>query len=134
MRCCLATVRSSRGYACLALLLLMTSGCGPRTLQPKGDAQSAKQALQEGLSAWKAGESIADFSKPPVIINDPDWKAGQTLQAFEITEEPILHGTHWRAIAQITVAPAGQSGVPERVCYAVTLGSPISIVRNDALD
>ena len=77
---------------------------------------------------------MEDFSEPPMIVNDPAWTAGQKLQGFEIIEEPILHGTHWRVFAQITVAPPGQTGVPERVCYAVTLGHPTSILRGDSLD
>ncbi|HVV99887.1 MAG TPA: hypothetical protein VHB77_06090 [Planctomycetaceae bacterium] len=130
---CLSRFIASRVFVCAAVVLML-AGCGPRVLEPRGDAQSARAALEEGLSAWKSGLPADDFSEPPVIVNDPDWKAARSLRAFEITEEPRLQGTHWRVFAHITVRGEGQADVSERVCYAVTLGHPVSIVRGDELD
>jgi hypothetical protein len=129
---CLSLLLVSRVLLCAAAGLTL-AGCGPRVLEPKGDAQSARVALEEGLAAWKSGQPAEDFSEPPLVVNDPDWKAARSLQTFEITEEPSLQGTHWRVFAQITVRGEGRADVSERVCYAVTLGHPVSIVRGDEL-
>ena len=114
-------------------LLMVHIGCGkPADIRPTGDANAAKQALTQTLEAWKAGKTVEQLKEqtPSVIFVDDGQRAGKQLTAFTISKEPELGGSHWRVYTELTVA--GEN--PEPVCYAVTLGSPISILRSDFLN
>ncbi len=122
--------------AALLLGVLLFAGCGGRgEIRPEGDTATAKSALSSALDAWKAGETPNDLqSRSPVVwMGDEDWKAGRGLAAYEIDGEPELNGSHWRVYAKLTVSQDGKTSPPERVCYAVTLGDAVSIIRSDFL-
>lgn len=69
---------------------LMLSGCSSYSAdEHRVEPGSAKKILEEVLNNWKDGGAIDDWQKrkPPVIVQDMDWKSGATLQSFEIQGE-----------------------------------------------
>ena len=117
---------------CLAAVVVVTSGCGPSEIRPEGDAAAARAAVADALEGWKTGETPEEMmsGSPALRVSDEDWRAGKKLVGFEIVDEPVQNGSHWRVYALLTLANAR----PSRVCYAVTPGSPASVIRSDFLD
>jgi hypothetical protein len=116
--------------------LCLTAGCGPSEIRPQGTGDEARTTLIRALDVWKAGGALDELPKasPMIIMADEDWSAGRRIADYEIVEEPQLNGSHWRVYAQIKLLHKSQVQKPQRVCYAVTLGSPTSILRSDFLD
>ncbi len=111
-------------------------GCGAGQIRVAGDADAARQALTQVLDAWKSGKSADDLKSgsPSVVAVDEDWAGGKELKSYELVEHPQENGSHWRVFANLTLATKGKTGKPEQVCYAVTLGSPTSVLRSDFLN
>lgn len=120
----------------LMMACLFSIGCGsPEEIRPQGDGASAKAALEAALEAWKAGKSPTESQTAHTLIwTDDDWKAGRKLSDYQLVGEPELNGGHWRVYADLTLAPTGKNASATRVCYAVTLGEPTSIIRSDFLN
>lgn len=120
--------------SCLSALFLM--GCGVGEIRVVGNADDAKQALTQVLDAWKAGKSAADLQSgtPSVVAVDEDWTGGKQLKSYELVDSPMENGSHWRVFANLTLTTKGKTSKPEKVCYAVTLGSPTSVLRSDFLN
>jgi len=116
--------------------LVLCAGCGPSEIRPQGSGDEAKTALLKALEAWKAGGAPDELPKasPKVIIVDQDWSNGRRLADYAIVEDPVLNGSHWRVFAKLTLLRKSQLDKPQRVCYAVTLGPTVSILRSDFLD
>jgi hypothetical protein len=117
----------------LGVALCVLVGCGqPGEIRPPGDAAAAKAALQTALDAWIAGQPPGETgSQASVIWTDADWKAGKKLSAYQLVGEPEQNGGNWRIFVDLTL-DSGKK--PTRVCYAVTLGEPTSILRGDELN
>jgi hypothetical protein len=116
--------------------LVLLAGCGRSEIRPQGTADDAKSALTTALEAWKAGGAMDELPKstPKIYMADEDWRAGRRLADYAIDEEPVLNGSHWRVFAKLTLLKKSQLDKPQRVCYAVTLGPAVSILRSDFLD
>ncbi|HUQ72367.1 MAG TPA: hypothetical protein VM165_22765 [Planctomycetaceae bacterium] len=116
--------------------LVLFAGCSPSEIRPQGSGDEAKAALLKVLEAWKAGGAPDELPKasPKIIIVDHDWAGGRRLADYAIVEDPVLNGSHWRVFANLTLLRKSQLDKPQRVCYAVTLGPTVSILRSDFLD
>jgi hypothetical protein len=119
----------------LAAFAALAAGCGHNEIRPTGDAAGVRSAVTQALDAWKAGQSPEELKvvAPVVFINDEDWRAGRRLTGYEVLEEPQQNGSHWRTYVKLLLAGEG-SPQAKTVCYAVTPGSPSSIIRSDFLN
>lgn len=121
----------------LSTLALSLSGCGGHSeMKLSGDVMGAGGFLVQALEAWKTGETPESLLKsiPPVRVVDEDWNAGRKLESYEVVGNPVENGSHWRVYAQLKTQAADGKSVSEKVCYAVTLAEPASILRSDFLD
>lgn len=119
-----------------ALVLATVIGCRPAEIRPSGDAAGAKQLLTRVLDTWKSGQppDALMAEKPAVRVADEDWRANRQLTAYELLDEPLLNGSHWRVFAKLTLSQNGKPSPPQKVCYAVTLDKVSSVLRADYLD
>jgi len=114
----------------------LAAGCGPGTLETKGDAAAAKATLAKVLDTWKAGQTPEDLhvGDPKIYASDEDWIAGRKLASYEILgDETVPNGAGWRVFANVTVTGLGATGKPQKVCYLVEPGSPSAVARSDTL-
>lgn len=112
------------------------AGCGgPEATVPEGDGSGARDMLVSVLEAWKGNKTRDELKSqsPPVWVADEDWEAGRTLSAYEIDGEPELNGSHWRVYVKLTISGETKDRPAQRVCYAVTLGDNVSVIRSDFL-
>ena len=124
-------------------LAVLAFGCAPGEVRPQADADAARALLTQTLDAWKAGQKPEDLrsANPVVYVTDEDWSAGRRLTGYELVDEPVPNGSHWRVFAKLTLQgdrparPAAKSKPAARkVCYAVSPGSPASVSRSDFLN
>jgi hypothetical protein len=117
---------------CLAGLLLF-AGCGPKSVNLAGTAPDAKKVLSSSLEAWKEGRKPDQLQSgtPAVVMVDGDWAAGKSLKQFDVPGDAVRTGGHWRVAAVLTLGESGRPDSKKNVAYAVTLDTPISIIRAD---
>lgn len=117
-------------------MIAALSGCGePKVTVPEGNESGAREALVSVLEAWKGNKTRDELKaqSPPVWVADEDWEAGRTLASYEIDGEPELNGSHWRVYTKLTISDEGKTLPEQQVCYAVTLGDNVSVIRSDFL-
>src|SRR5262245_38237959 len=124
--------RGARGWpGALGLLgfALLLVGCG-KELPPPVDTGDAGRQLDAVLAAWKDGkphESLA-AGEPPVIFNEPLWKDGAKLVAYEVGEV-TLHGRQGRCTAKLTVRMKDGQQVQRSIGYQIDTVPRVVIVR-----
>ena len=121
----------SPGLACLAVWL---AGCGGNSVEsyvPQSD--SAKEAVQLALDAWKGGQSADPVGKSPsgatVRAIDMDWAAGWRLLSYEIAQElpqSVEPGPR-RFTVKLTLEGAAQ---PVEATYLVVGIDPLQVFRD----
>lgn len=119
--------------------VLFLSGCTTGRVEPPGDDTQALAALKQVLEAWKAGESYPTFraAHPELIVADEDWSNGRVLREYELVDQPLAQGGHWRVQVALELAGPGESKTGnqrQRAYYAVTPGSKTSVIRSDFLE
>ena len=75
--------------------------------------------------------SLALAASPGLANDKYAVKAGKVLT---MAGDPIENGSHWRVFAQIKTEGEDKQEKSERVCYAVTINEPMSVVRSDFLN
>lgn len=119
-------------WVVLALMTAFATGCWSSTPAP-ADPDAARAALDRALSAWKDGEApdtLQDES-PSLVVADHHWRGGYQLERFEIDPDDREEG--YNRMIRATLWQRGPSGktLHETVEYAVGIGSPITIQRDD---
>jgi hypothetical protein len=114
---------------------MFATGCGEKEISPQGDAIGVRAAVTSALDTWKSGGTVEQLRRvePAVYVSDEDWAAGRELASYKVLKAPEQNGSHWRTYVKLSFA----SDAPESektVCYAVTPGSPSSIIRSDFLN
>ena len=89
--------------------------------------QSAREALDTALSAWKNGDAYAtiDSVTPAVQTFDSRWQAGRKLQEFEIIDELEEEGPK-QFLVRMTVEGEKE---PAEVKYFVVGKDPLLVFR-----
>lgn len=134
-RCC-ELVRLLYGAGLCLVLALGLPGCGQGKVPVIGESEKARETLAHSLEVWKSGKDAESLrtAEPEIVMVDENWKQEDELVRFEITEPPVENGSHWRVFAKLTLKKKGKAAREERVCYAVTLGDTVSILRSDFLN
>jgi hypothetical protein len=114
-----------------ALVLCSLSGCGSRSMEP-ADLSQAGPALRTALEAWKAGKSKEEFEsqKPPIVMNEDDWRVGKRLLDFQMEEQGSLSGRQvvWRA--EIKLQDDSGKTEERKATYLIDTTPRLVIVRN----
>jgi hypothetical protein len=134
--------RASRRFA-LALVALaggsgaLIPGCGNPSQAHTPGATVARQALEDSLVAWRAGEKPERLAAhtPPVHPVDSHWQTGQSLAAFEILDEgPDTGDATRRFRVRLTPGsrPGGKAAARDTTTEYVVLGrDPVWVYRED---
>jgi hypothetical protein len=111
-------------------------GCAKAPIEVQGDSELASEVLKEALDRWKAGDKPDDLAqeKPAIFLADEDWKAGKKLKDYKVDENVVENGSHWRVFANLKLDSPQKGDANKKVCYAVTLGDSVSILRSDFLE
>jgi hypothetical protein len=106
----------------LALGAAALTGCGSGEAKYIPSENTARQALQTALDAWKGGRAKPDglgMGKVAVQVVDDAWESGQPLKAYEILSEEPGSGPRWFTV-KLTL-PAGE----QTVKFAVLGNNPL---------
>jgi len=71
-------------------LLLAAAGCGGEGSVPvAADVDAARKVLDQALSAWQKGETLASMKQgsPAITVVDPSWESGEPLKKFEVVSD-----------------------------------------------
>jgi hypothetical protein len=113
------------------------NGCGggsaPSSFTPAEN--SARQALEMSLNAWKEGKKPTDVGSleggGAIQVIDSDWAAGKKLKSFEIQGETAAAASSADSVAkQFTVRLDFAGGAPEQATYHVVGKDPLSVFRD----
>lgn len=118
--------RQSR--ACwLAVLAAMAAlaGCGTSARLTAQDEAKVRQALNEGLTAWKKGESAKKWSATGATVRfvDNDWMNGDKLTDYQIVRvQPGVSGPP-EAIVRLSLKAARGTVLEREVLYSVSFSN-----------
>jgi len=124
--------RLNRPLAGAVVAALLACGCGPRSDPSRfvPPTNTAETALQQALSAWKAGKPagpVPDVGPPAVQVVDAGRKTGQTLVDFRILGES--QGPTGRTfVVQLNLKNPDRE---ERVKYIVVGVDPLWVFRQE---
>lgn len=117
--------------ACLALLLIVHSGCdksSPESFRPDEDV--ARAALVTALDAWKSGQPkpapIKD-RKPPINIVDKVWESKAKLKEYSIESVAETDTTKTFTVKLMLE----KALAPQSVLYVVVGKSPVWVFREE---
>src|SRR4051812_46124451 len=102
------------------LAVAAAGGCSSTAPLPMATTpDKARPALENVLSAWKAGKSPADLKaqSPPAYFLDADFTRGQKLADFKIEDDGKPTGTGLRYEVTLTFADGGKAG--KKIAYRV---------------
>lgn len=108
---------------------LTVGGCGA-SLPPVANGERARAALQATLDAWRDGATDESLQKrkPPIFVNEPDWRTGRKLASYELGAGE-RHGQSWRCEVQLTFADDASGGAPTAARYLVDTDPSTVVVR-----
>lgn len=107
------------------------AGCG-KQLPENVDPEQARQALQTGLDAWKAGKSNVELGslQPPIVMNEADWTNGGRLVDYKMNETGTLDGRQVRWVVQIKLQDKTGKVSERKATYIIDTIPRIVIVRD----
>lgn len=113
------------GFGCAVAL----AGCSTSAERaPMADQDTAKQAMETMLDAWKNGQARPDkltLRDARIEVRDPTWNPGQKLNAYEIRSQETQGIARWFTI-KLTL-PQGERTAK----YAVVGKDPIWIYAEE---
>ncbi len=113
-----------------ALCLGLLSGCNGSS-QP-ADLDQAGPALRTALEAWKGSSSQEELAsqKPPIIMNEDDWREGKCLMDYTLEEAGSMYGR--QVVWWVHLQLKDKSGKTEsrRAKYVIDTTPQLVIVRD----
>lgn len=94
------------------------------------NTDSARQALQSALNAWKGGQPAGrvDGFSVPIEVVDSKWQEGQKIEGFEILSEDTNAEGHRRFNVKLTMSK-GSAVVETR--FVVLGQNPLWVYREE---
>jgi hypothetical protein len=114
----------------LALLLAAAGGCGGEGSVPvAADEDAARKVLDEALSAWQKGETLAAMKQatPSITVVDPSWESGEALKKFEVVSDGKPSGSERAFTVKLWLEKSKSKDGSQQVVYKVGT-SPIATV------
>ncbi len=116
----------------LSMLSIAAIGCGDTEAKYIPSEETAREALNVSLTAWRDGQphrTITSWSIP-IDVYDARWQAGTKLETFEVVREEILED---RKAFIVKMKVAGGKEEPE-VTYLVIGNNPLMVFRKQDYD
>jgi hypothetical protein len=114
--------------SCIALALVLGCGSG---LPEAADPATATDALRTALDCWKQGEAPEALQqrRPPIVVNEPEWTAGNRLVNFDVTTPPEPFGRQLRCTVKLSLRDRAGASYEKRIGYQIDTNPNIVIVR-----
>lgn len=109
----------------ITMTVCVAAGCGKADVKDYVPADALAQAsLASALDAWKSGRGPEEIgaSKPAVVAQDAQWKAGKKLTAYEIVGPETSDDQNLRYRVRLSFADAA---APQEAVYVVFGKDPI---------
>lgn len=121
-------IRMARVICLLPILVAFTlTGCkGPPTVYP-ADPDAAKNALKQGLDAWKSGQTPG--SDPKIQFADSQWSEGRKLVSYEIQGDGERNGFDWQCRVKLVLQDSKGQQQEERAIYNISTKPKVVVVR-----
>jgi len=109
--------------------LVLVGGCG-KGLHDPVDPGQASAALETALDAWKQGEDHAGLQqrRPPIYFNEPEWKAGKTLVAYQLGAVSLV-GRQARCLVKLSLRDHAGKASERQIAYQIDTVPQIVIAR-----
>ena len=120
----------ARHAVLLTAALALASGCGGPPLAAPVDPADAGRQLAAALDAWKAGAAHETLTaaSPPVYFNEPLWKDGTRLTAYELgTVE--MHGRQARCTVKLSLKGKDGKASERKIGYQIDTTPQVVIAR-----
>jgi hypothetical protein len=111
--------------------LLCLAGCRGSAPAP-ASPDTARQALEQALSAWTQGSPVGDLEKqdPPIYFNEPEWRAGKRLMRYQLKGDLQPFGRQLKGTVLLSFKD-GQGKAEEReVRYQIDTHDVVVITRD----
>lgn len=130
-----------RQHQCVAWILILIVvaalvGCGNSTRLTAQDEAKVRQLVENGLSAWKKGESAKKWTTTGAAVRfvDNDWMNGDKLTDYQIVRVQSAGTGPPEAIVRLSLKPAKGPAVEREVQYTVSFGEDRqAVVSRDPL-
>ena len=111
--------------------LLCLAGCRGSAPAP-ASPDTARQALEQALSAWTQGSPVGDLEKqdPPIYFNEPEWKAGKKLVSFTPGKVELM-GRQARCSVKLSLRDKDGRTTQREISYQIDTVPQVVIVRED---
>ena len=116
----------------LAVLLPCMAGCGKSYQKYIPASDTARQALDTALAAWKDGRKLGRIEafSPAVEVLDSRWLQGRTLRDYQILGEVHQDGPRCFTVQLLLDGPQQE----EKVRYYVAGIEPLWVFRQEDYD
>jgi len=116
----------------LSILAIVASGCGDSEAKYIPSEETAKQALNVSLTAWRDGQPHGTITSwnIPIDVYDARWQAGTKLETFDVVREEMLED---RKVFIVKMKVAGGKEEQE-VTYLVIGNNPLMVFRKQDYD
>jgi hypothetical protein len=103
-------------------------GCGGP--QP-ADPDKARATLAMALDAWRDGRTIDEVTNgsPPIVVADPEWKAGFKLSRYQVAETTRVAGFDLKIPVELWLQDPKGKAVQEKVKYTVSVAPAQTVIR-----
>lgn len=111
--------------------LLAAIGCGSRS-RSREDLDTARQAVESTLNAWKSNEPLKTFqAKSSIQVSDPDWSLGMKLLSYEIQSTDAPDGKNPRCRAILQLRDRKDRKIEREAIYEVSVDGEKKIVARE---
>jgi len=112
--------------------LLVAVGCQTPAEANRVDPALARETLESVLRSWQAGDPIDSWQskKPPVTVQDLDWKTGLKLSSFEILNEGDAVDANLFCPVKLSLVDAAQKTSTQTVTYIVGTRPVCTVFRS----
>jgi hypothetical protein len=103
-------------------------GCGGPT---PADPEKARATLAKALDAWRDGRTIDEVTNgsPPIVVADPEWKAGFKLSRYQVAETTRTAGFDLKIPVELWLQDPKGKAVQEKVKYTVSVEPAQTVIR-----
>lgn len=122
----------ARCAALCAAIAVVVSFAGCTRQNAPTDPAKSRQALTTGLESWKSGDPPTRIraASPSILMVDPAWDAGQTLQSFEIVGPEFDDGTNLFCPVKLVLQDAQGNVQTREVRYVINTSPSITVFRD----
>ena len=114
------------------MVLLVATGCGEGAAPVAADEDQARKLLDQTLSAWRNGETVAALRKasPSVTVSDFKWEGGTPLKQFEVASDGKPSGAERAFTVKLWLTDPKGKEIREQVVYKVGTNPVLTVFRS----